>query len=163
MSGEEGLVKTVGVLPFTALMRDERSNASVYVTGLKLLLEDGRTFTLLNIPPEVAEAIKIMNDGEPLPRRQSLFALLINHEGFKDLFSKTLEKVVIDELDPMTGLYTATVYFHQEDLTLKVKMIPSHAIYLAMVSGKPIYVKEELVENEEAMRALEEEGEEEEI
>ena len=42
-------------------------------------------------------------------------------------------------------------------------MIPSHAIYLAMVSGKPIYVKEELVENEEAMRALEEEGEEEEI
>ena len=143
---EDGLVRAVRVMPFARIVEYEEMQFSTYIIGLKLKLEDGRSFVLVNIPYEVAEAIRVYNNGVEPPRRQSIFSLLLNHEEFKDVIGRGLKRIIIDELDYETGLYTATVEFEDEGITLRVKMIPSHAIYLALISGKPIYVSERLVE-----------------
>ncbi len=146
---DRNLVKVVAVYPFTRILENESLGIGAYIVGLRLLLEDDRSFILVNVPYEVAEAIRMINEGDVPPRRQSLFDLLANHEGFRELFSETLRRVVIDELDANTGLYTATVEFESDGLKLRLKMIPSHAIYLSLVSGAPIYVAEELIESED--------------
>ncbi|MCE4601772.1 MAG: DUF151 domain-containing protein [Desulfurococcales archaeon] len=139
-------MRAVKVLPFARIVEYHDMHISTYVIGLKLLLEDGRSFVLVNIPYEVAEAIKVLNEGEAPPRRQSLFSLLVNHEYFREALGRGLKRVVIDELDYETSLYTATVEFEEGGITLKVKMIPSHAIYMALLAERPIYVLEDLVE-----------------
>ncbi|MEB3774053.1 MAG: DUF151 domain-containing protein [Desulfurococcales archaeon] len=146
---DSGLVRAVEVLPFERVIEYVNMNFSAYVVGLKLVLEDGRSFVLVNIPHEVAEAIRVFNNGQTPPRRQSIFSLLLSHEEFKEALGRALKRVIIDELDYETSLYTATVEFEEEGITLRVKMIPSHAIYMALIAGKPIYVKEELVEESE--------------
>ncbi|MCE4599882.1 MAG: DUF151 domain-containing protein [Desulfurococcales archaeon] len=143
---DKRLIRAVEIMPFTKIIRYEDMDIGTYLIGLNLRLEDGRVFTLVNIPYEVAEAIKLYNHGEPPPRRQSLFSLLMNHEEFIDAVARTLKRVVVDELDRETNLYTATVEFSEDGLSLNVKMIPSHAIYLALITGKPVYVAEDLVE-----------------
>jgi len=132
-----------------------------YPLGLRLFLEDGRKFEMYHVSVDVIEALEMMKRGDPPPRRQSLFTFLAYNENFRDIIGQYLEKVVIDEFDEKTGLYTATVHFHSDGLRLTIKMIPSHAIFLAMLAEKPIYVAESLVvlymeQMEEQM--LEEEG-----
>lgn len=142
------LLRAVKATPFTKTLADPQTGYPAYVIiGLRLDLEDGHTFTMVNIPYDVAEAIKmITEEGQPPPQRQSLFALLINNEYFREMIESSLKEVVIDELDENTGLYTASAVFHQDGVTLKVKMIPSHAVYLALLAGKPIYVREDFVD-----------------
>ena len=61
-----------------------------------------------------------------------------------------LEKVIIDELDTNTGLYTAKLFINIEGkMKMTIPMVPSHAIYLALLTDKPIYVDEDLVNDEE--------------
>jgi bifunctional DNase/RNase len=156
-SGEERKTyKVIYVEPFSQYIRDESIGLGAYIIGLKLGLENGRSFILVNVPADVAEAIRMINEGMAPPRRQSLFDLLANHEGFRGLFEEILEKVVIDELDQSTGLYTATVYFESNGISLKLKMIPSHAIYLALVAGRPIFVDENLLDEEDEELDLDE-------
>ncbi len=158
---ESELVRVVSVEPET--MRREEFGITYYIPiGLRLGLEDGREFKIYSVPYDVVEAIVMLKRGDPPPRRQSLFAFLAYHEDFKFIFDRVLDKVVIDEFDPNTGLYTATVYFESDGIRLQVKMIPSHAIYLALVTDKPIYVSERLVQMyEEEMEYEEEEYEDE--
>ncbi len=144
-----GLVRAVEVQPFARILEYTDMNFSTYIVGLKLLLEDGRKFVMVNIPFEIAEAIRILNEGAPPPRRQSIFSLLVNHEEFREVLGRTLKRIIIDEIDYETGLYSATVEFEDEGITLRVKMIPSHAIYMALIAGKPIYVTEDLIEESE--------------
>ncbi|MEB3845371.1 MAG: DUF151 domain-containing protein [Desulfurococcales archaeon] len=148
-TGLDRLLRVVYVQPFSRILHDEELGLGAYIVGLRLALEDDRTFVLVNVPFEVAQAIKMINEGEAPPRRQSLFDLLANNEDFRNMFSETLKRVVIDELDPSTGLYTATVELESEGIKLELKMIPSHAIFLALVAEKPIYVSENLVDNED--------------
>ena len=148
---EEKLVKVLYVLPFSRILRDEDLGFGAYIVGLRLILENDKSFILVNVPYEVASAIKMINEGEVPPRRQSLFDLLANNEEFRKIFSDTLKRVIIDELDQDTGLYTATVEFEQDNVKFSLKMIPSHAIYLALVTGKPIYVAESLVDEDEEL------------
>ncbi|MCX8195766.1 MAG: DUF151 domain-containing protein [Acidilobaceae archaeon] len=121
-----------------------------HILELRLKLEDGRMFTMVSIPTDVAEAIKIMTAYGPLPRRQSLFAFLLSNERFKEVLGRSLKHVVVDELDRMTGLYSASVVFEEEGVRMSIKMIPSHAIFLALLTGKSIYVKRDLVDEQEA-------------
>ena len=141
---EQELIRVVNVAPiFTAQQYDERI---YYIPiGLRLLLEDNRHFEMYNVPVDVIEAILMLKKGDPPPRRQSLFTFLAYNEEFKDAIDPYLKKVVIDEFDSNTGLYTATMHLEANGLHVEVKMIPSHAIYLAMVFDRPIYVSEELV------------------
>lgn len=137
-------LRAVEVVPFMGTY--EAYGRTAYVIGLRLLLENGDTFTIYSVPYDVAEAIKIHNNGEPPPSRQSLFSLVLFHEEFKSTITRSLRKVVIDEFDSNSNLYTATVHFEDEGVRLNIKMIPSHAIYLALIAQKPIYISRDLVE-----------------
>ncbi|MEN3000057.1 MAG: bifunctional nuclease domain-containing protein [Acidilobaceae archaeon] len=126
------------------------------VLELRLKLEDGRTFTMVSIPADVAEAIKMITSYSPAPRRQSLFAFLHSNERFKEVLGQSLKHVVVDELDRETGLYSASVVFEEDGVRISIKMIPSHAIFLALLTGKAIYVKRDLVDEQESEEEEEE-------
>ena len=140
----EGLQRAKDVSVFLGVAGE--GAARYVVVGMQLQLEDGRTFTMINIPVEVALAVRALRGESEYPARKSLFDLLANYEPFKEELARTLRKVVIDELDPNTGLYTATVEFEDEGLVSRVKMIPSHAVFLALLVDAPIYVREEFVD-----------------
>ncbi|MGC9072278.1 MAG: bifunctional nuclease family protein [Acidilobus sp.] len=156
---EEELVRVTSVEPFYRVIEDTHTHVMASVVGLSLALEDGGEFTLVNIPYDVAEAIKILNDGSVPPRRQSIYTFLASHEDFKELMRRTLKRVIIDEVDLNSGLYTATVEFEESGIGLSIKMIPSQAIYLALITEKPIYVTRRLVELERNWSKEEGEGE----
>jgi bifunctional DNase/RNase len=143
------LYKVRHVQPFQEFFQDATTGIGAVLFGLRLYLEDNKKLTLVNIPPEIAATIARINSGEAPPERQSIFDILANNEKFRDVFYDLLEKVIIDELNTNTGLYNAKAVFTSEGVTLSVKMIPSHAIFLALVLDKPIYVTEELVRLEE--------------
>ncbi len=143
------LYKVIYVEPFKQIFEDPATGIGALLIGLRLHLEDNKRLTLVNIPPEIAATINRLNMGDVPPERQSLYDVLANNEKFRDVFEKILEKVIIDEINMENGLYSAHAIFKSEGITLKVKMIPSHAIYLALVLDKPIYVSEALVKLEE--------------
>ncbi len=159
----ESLLKAVSVEPIFITQEYEEYGRVAVPIGLRLYLEDGRFFEMYHVPFEVIEALLMIRKGEPPPRRQSLFSFLAFHENFRDMIGEVLDRVVIDEYDESTGLYTATVHFEADGIRLAVKMIPSHAIYLATISDKPVYVSEELVAlMEEMEEEFDEYGDEEE-
>ncbi len=153
----DGVIRVVDVYVSQRLVRDLQKGFSWYVVELNLALEDGRLFTMVNIPSDVAEALAVHRGFITPPRRQSIYTFLLSNEIFKEVLARGLKRVVIDELDPITGLYTASVDFEDEGVNMTIKMIPSHAIYLALLAGKNIYVKKELVDQQER---FEEYGEE---
>ena len=123
---------------------------------LEFRLEDGRIFRLYGIPPEVASAVHKMKEGTSYSmyaNRESVFDALVDLKDFiKDLLDR-LTRVVINEFNHDTGLYTAVIEFDLGGITLRKKMIPSHAIYLALLAEKPIYVSKRLVDEQERLHA----------
>jgi len=119
---------------------------------LELRLEDGRIFKLYSIPLEIASAVNKLREGNSYPpyiNRESVFDALVDlRDLIKDLLDK-LTRVVINEMDPDTGLYTAVIEFNLGGIILRKKMIPSHATYLALLAEKPIYVSKRLVDEQE--------------
>ncbi len=147
-------VRAVDVDAFIRIQRiaglPEEFNIAGIMTGMKLELEDGRIFIMANIPAEIVDAVKAIKEGGgPLShdQRQSIFMLMINHEALRETLVRGLKKVVIDELDERTGLYTAKAVFSEDGVTLQLKMIPSHAVFLALLADAPIYVRSELVDD----------------
>ncbi len=134
-----------------------------------LTLEDGRSFTLYYVPYEIVVAINKLQkekEGEPVfdvNQRESIFEIFLDFRSLLEPLAKQLVRIVIDEIDYSTMLYTATAEFDLGGIVMKRKMIPSHAIYLALLLGKPIYVSKRLVDEQEAMREQEAEEDEEEI
>ena len=149
LRGTDRLIKVQRVLPFEQIVRGPSGEVRLVLFGLRLELEDGRSLTLVHIPPEIAITIDRLNRGDPPPERQSIFDVLAFNEKFRDVFNDVLDRVVIDELNLENGLYNARAVLKSEGLSLSVKMIPSHAIIMAIILDKPIYVAEELVEFEE--------------
>lgn len=120
-----------------------------------LRLEENRELTLYYVPYEVVEAINLVGGADlSISKivgrdRESIFDLLATHEDIKSLLAHDLEKVVIDELDVETGLFTAKVFFTDGRNRVIRRMIPSHAVFLAFVTGRPIYVAKRLAETQE--------------
>ena len=145
-------VRAVDVDAFIRIQRiaglPEELNLAGIVTGMRLMLEDGRVFVMANIPAEIVDAVKTLKEGGQLghDQRQSIFMLMINHEALRETLTRGLKEVIIDEIDERTGLYTAKAVFSEDGVTLQLKMIPSHAIFLALLADAPIYVRSELVD-----------------
>ncbi|GAB6148548.1 bifunctional nuclease family protein [Stetteria hydrogenophila] len=116
------------------------------IIGMELYLEDGRAFTMYNIPLDVALTLEALRGERDYPARKSVFDFLANYEPFKEALARNLRRVVINEIDKSTGLYTATAEFEDDGFRTSIKMIPSHAVFLAVLSDAPIYVDERLVE-----------------
>jgi len=145
-SGEKELLKTIDLNTFVIVDKDEFG----YVGVINLFLENGKTFTMYYIPLEIVSALNQMENEEfaeeYIVKRESLFDLLPQLEFFKDSVRRTVKRVIIDSLDESSGLYTATLELTFDTVTIQKKMIPSHAIFLARIANKPIYVHKSLVE-----------------
>ena len=141
----EGLVKVIDVDAYIRRMSDPRTGYTFDITVMELKLENGGKFTMSNIPIEIVEAVKVIKNNIGIPRRQSLFVFLMNSEYFREAAINAVKEVIIDEMDSRTGLYTATLVLEEDGFTLRLKMIPSHAVYIALLANKPIYVLEKLV------------------
>jgi len=137
------LLKVVGYKFFTV------SRRSWDVVGADLLLEDGRMFTLYNIPRFIAiECLKLLN-GYANDYRRSISEVLAEIPELEHAVSSAIESIAIDEFDPENEVYSATV--RKRDGRV-IKMIPSHAILLGIISGREVYVDERLVERQEEAR-----------
>jgi len=66
-----------------------------------------------------------------------------------DNLSKYIDKIVIDEYFKESNVYSATIDLKFDGVIIQRRMIPSHAIYLALIARRPVYVSEELVEAQE--------------
>ncbi|MCE4606928.1 MAG: DUF151 domain-containing protein [Desulfurococcales archaeon] len=145
-SREKELLKVVDLNTFVVVDKDELG----YVGVINLFLENGKTFTMYYVPLEIVSALnQVVNDnftGEYVVKRESLFDLLPQLEFFKDNAQRTVKRVLIDSLDESSGLYTATIELTFDTVTIQKKMIPSHAIFLARIADKPVYVHKSLVE-----------------
>lgn len=119
-----------------------------------LHLEDGLDLTLYYVPFEIVEAINSYNGVDISIEnvigsdRESIFDLLVTHDDLRNVLTDDLAYVVIDELDSNTMLFTAKVVFSNGKMKVERRMIPSHAVFLAYISGKPIYVKRELAQHQ---------------
>lgn len=117
-------------------------------------LEDGRQFNLYYVPLEIVVAINKMQGEGYEVERESVFDILPTLKGeLLEVLSRRVVRVLIDGIDYNTMLYSATLELKVDGITLKRKMIPSHAVFLALISEKPIYVKEDLVKYQEYMES----------
>ncbi len=138
-----------------------------HIPVIVLEIEDGRTFTLYGVPYEIVLAInRIRQPGAEFigERRESLYDILLQfREQVEGSIGKLLSRVIIDKLDYSTGLYSATAEFMLGGIVMRREMIPSHAIFMAMLFDKPIYVRKKLVDEQEEFESEQSEGGEDEF
>lgn len=133
---------------------------SVLDTRITCVLEDNRSFYLERVPPEIIFSLNRIEGKELEDDRERFVDILLSIPEIIDILGRYLKRVVIDKFDEKTGVYSATVEFADGNITLRRKMVPSHAIFLARLTKKPIYVKKELVEYQESIYKLIEDIEE---
>ncbi|RUM47783.1 MAG: bifunctional nuclease family protein [Hyperthermus sp.] len=135
------------------------------VPVIVLELEDGREFTLYNVPYDIVRAVNRLQSKESygFGDRESVFEIVVDMRDSIAGLGRLLEYVVIDEMDYTTSLYTAKARFNLGGIYMTRRMIPSHAVFLALLFSKPIYVSKRLVDQQEAFsrQQYEEEVEEE--
>ncbi len=128
---------------------------------LQCTLEDGRVFNLYSVPGEVVFAINRIKGVNIENNRETIFEILpLFNSDLKDL-GKRIDKVIIDEIDETTQLYTAKIYIKGDGFVISKKMVPSHAVFLAYLIDIPIYVSEELVIKQIELEAENEDSEQE--
>ena len=119
--------------------------------ALNCLLENGDVLTLYNVPIEITKAIaKLIKEDDILEvedddRRDSIYELLIMIHPKLKAFKESLNHVVIDSFNRSFSTYSASLYMHVDGIYIKRVMIPSHAIFLALLFNKPVYVTEDVV------------------
>ena len=135
----------------TAMLLPATAAGIPVVPVIVLELEDGREFTLYHVPYEIVKAINKLQSGEGFEfgARESLFEIMVDMRDAVSSLGSNLEYVVIDQLDLNTSLYTASVSFNLGGIAMTRRMIPSHAVFLALLFGKPIYVSKRLVDQQE--------------
>ncbi len=120
-------------------------------------LEDGREFKLYSVPIEIVEMIRKIKGYETYSEtelkddRETLYDILISTPGALEELGKHLRRVVIDSINPETYTYSASAEFGDGNTVIRRKMIPSHAILMAMITHKPIFVRKILVDQQENM------------
>jgi bifunctional DNase/RNase len=78
--------------------------------------------------------------------RDTIYELLIMIQPKLTEFKESIEGVVIDGFNRAYGTYSASIYMNVDGISLKRTMIPSHAIFLALLFNKPVYVTAEVVQ-----------------
>ncbi|BFI75369.1 MULTISPECIES: bifunctional nuclease family protein [Sulfolobaceae] len=141
------------------LIKVEKVEAFFYpihgIPTMVLYLEDGREFKMFQIPPEIVIALNRLQekrDYEELLRgdkRENIYDVLAFSSEIKDQLSKIINRVVINDVNEEYGVYIATVEFKFDGVIIEKQLIPSHAVFLAIVSNRPIYVKKSLVDEQE--------------
>lgn len=123
------------------------SNGIYETVGANLILEDGRIFTLYNIPRFIAmECLRLLN-GYTNDYRRSISEVLSELPELEKAVLSNMEFIVIDRFDSEREVYSATLKKKGRDQY--IEMIPSHAILLSLITGLSVYVEEKLVEEQE--------------
>ncbi|MFN3268332.1 MAG: bifunctional nuclease family protein [Zestosphaera sp.] len=157
---ESELLRVVGVE--SVLMSDLEE--FIEVAALHCYLENDEIFTLYNIPLEIARAIEKLNNPvseEQLnslnDSRESLYdVLLLLAPKLREL-KNSIKRVVIDSYDANKGVYNASILMKINGISLRKKMIPSHAIFISLLFNKPIYVTREVLEISKMLNPLSDE------
>lgn len=146
------------------LIRVKRVDTFFYplhaIPTMVLYLEDSREFKMFYIPPEIVILVNKLqgkNEYEGITgndNRESLYDILYDIISFytdiKENLKKIVNRVIIDDIIKESGVYVATVEFKFDGVIIEKKLIPSHAVLLALLCDKPIFVKKQLVEEQEA-------------
>ncbi len=126
-------------------------------------LEDGRVFKLYSVPVDIVYIIKKIKGSSDLSDdymlgddRETIFDIISSIPGALEEIGRHLRRVVIDSINPETYTYAATVEFGHENALIKRRMIPSHAILLALLTHRPVYIRKILVDQQEEFENLEE-------
>ncbi|MEM0021726.1 MAG: DUF151 domain-containing protein [Fervidicoccaceae archaeon] len=117
------------------------------VPVIVLFLDNGEELELFNVPLEIA---KYIAEGGPagdirVSERATLFDLIWSHEDIINLLKEDIDSIIIDEYDEKTMLYSAKVIFKNGGVALERRFVPSHAIFLAIITGKDILVSEKVL------------------
>lgn len=149
MSDELILVKEVRgeIIPREIVYK--RASLSIVDTRITCILEDSRIFRLERVPPDIVISLKRLNGEDLGDNRERLVDILLSMPEVLNNISKHLKRVVIDSIDMRSGIYIAIVEFSDGDIVIKRRMVPSHAIFLAKLVNKPIYVRKDLVDQQE--------------
>ncbi|EHP69543.1 MAG: DUF151 domain-containing protein [Metallosphaera yellowstonensis] len=115
-------------------------------------LEDGREFNLFYVPADIVQAInKLLRPDQvettytsELAKRETVYDIISFIPEITEQLSKRVTYIAIDGI--LDDIYLATLELNFGGLVIQKRMIPSHAIYLALLTGKPILVKKELVD-----------------
>lgn len=130
---------------FYSLTKNDQFGETVIVN---LMLEDGRIFTLYNIPKFIAtECIRLI-DGYTDDYRKSISEILSEIPELEHAVSSVIDTIIIDKFDEEREIYSATIKMRNGNVK---RVIPSHAILLSIIIGSCLYVKEELVEEQERL------------
>lgn len=128
---------------------------------LNLFLEDGQRFIMGGIPLEIATEIRKYlskysssesSHGKKLvistdDARYTIFDILLDIPDIEKILYNSVKEVIIDYYDSEYNIYGATIELDKNYTIAKkrVLMIPSHAILLALLANKKIYVSGKLV------------------
>ncbi len=131
---------------------------------LTCYLENGDSFVLYNVPPEIARAIsKLRSDDAYFEAREdireTIYELLIMLSPKLRDIGESIGMVIIDHFDMSTMTYRASLYIEVDGIRIRKVMIPSHAIFLALLFSKPIYVTDEVLRISKELESEEDEEE----
>ena len=126
-------------------------------------MEDGRIFRMGGISLDIAAEIKkylaksggdrkrlatdLINRNDP---RFTIIDMLIDFPDIEKVLHESIREVVIDYFDPNYNIYGASIILDDAYTIAKkrVMMIPSHAILLALIANRKVYVAKELVDDQ---------------
>ncbi len=122
---------------------------------IELKLENNDNFRLMGIPYDIALEIWSLLRRKSGYRRRRDPRLSIS-ELFCEIAE--VEYIVITDILPELGVYVADAYIKIRDSNnsgriVKYKMIPSHAILLALLNNADIYVDKKLLVEEEGEKS----------
>jgi len=118
---------------------------------IELKLENNKKLRLMGIPYEIAVEIwmALKSKGRIKIRRDPRLSI-------SELLCEIadVDHIEITDILPDLGVYVADIYIkvkedNGEEKKIGYKMIPSHAILLALLSGADIYVAKKLVQSEQ--------------
>lgn len=145
MVSRERLLKVVDIEPLI-------TQADGFEMGaLNCILENGDVVTLYNVPLDITRAIARLIREDEIDVgyddfRDSIYELLIMVQPKLAVFHESIDKVVIDGFDRTLGTYSASVYMDVDGISLKRTLIPSHAIFVALLFNKPVFVTDYIIE-----------------
>ncbi len=126
-------------------------------------MEDGRIFRMGGISLDIAAEIRkylaksggsrrrfagdLINRNDP---RFTIIDMLIDFPDIEKVLHESIREVVIDYFDPNYNIYGASIILDDAYTIAKkrVMMIPSHAILLALIANRKVFVAKELVDDQ---------------
>ncbi len=142
-----GNAELVRVIDFEPLITE---SDGFEMGALNCILENGDVLTLYNVPLDITKAIAKLSRYEDAEiggedPRDTVYEILIMVQPKLSEFKDFIDVVVIDSFNQALGTYSASIYMSVEGISIRRTMIPSHAIFLALLFGKPVFVTEEVV------------------